>query len=98
VGALVAAWSKTPGQANAIGTAVTLTAAALSGTFFPRMNLPQWVQTISLVTPNAWGIEIFTALQSGQGIVGILPYLGWLALLTLGYYIVALVGFRRQFN
>lgn len=98
VGALIAAWSKTPGQANAIGTAVTLTAAALSGTFFPRMNLPQWVQTISLVTPNAWGIEIFAALQSGQGILGILPDLGWLALLTLGYYLAALVGFRRQFD
>ncbi|MGD1993445.1 MAG: ABC transporter permease [Anaerolineae bacterium] len=98
VGALVAAWSKTPGQANAIGTTVTLTAAALSGTFFPRMNLPQWVQKVSLFTPNAWGIEIFAALQSGDGIAAILPYLGWLALLTLGYYGVALVGFRRQFD
>jgi ABC-2 type transport system permease protein len=98
VGALVAAWSKTPGQANAIGTAVTLTAAALSGTFFPRMNLPQWVQTISLATPNAWGIEIFATLQSGQGLAGILPDLGWLALLTMGYYVVALIGFRRQFD
>jgi hypothetical protein len=62
------------------------------------MNLPQWVQKVSLFTPNAWGIEIFAALQSGDGIAAILPYLGWLALLTLGYYGVALVGFRRQFD
>lgn len=98
VGALISAWAKNAGQAGAIGTAVTLVASAVSGTFFPRMNLPGWVQTLSLITPNAWGIEIFSALQSGQGLLEIVPLLGGaLALATL-YYVAALVGFRGQFR
>lgn len=98
VGALISAWARTPGQAGAVGTAVTLVASALSGTFFPRMGLPAWVQTLSLATPNAWGIEIFTALQSGEGWSGLLPLLVGALALTVGYYLVALLGFRRQFD
>jgi ABC-2 type transport system permease protein len=95
VGALISAWSKTPGQAGAIGTAVTLAGAAFSGTFVPRSNLPRAVQVISLITPNAWGIEIFADLQMGKGLVEILPLLGGLLLLTAVYYAIAALGFRR---
>jgi ABC-type multidrug transport system permease subunit len=98
VGAVISAWAQNPGQAGAIGTAVTLAGSALSGSFFPRMNLPGWVQTFSLITPNAWGIEIFSALQAGDGFVDILPLLGGALGLTALYYIAALIGFRRQFR
>ena len=95
VGALISAWAKSAGQASALGTALTLTAAALSGSFFPRMMLPTWIRTLSLILPNAWGIEIFTALQSGQSLVDILPLLGGLLLLTIIYYAAALPGLRQ---
>jgi ABC-2 type transport system permease protein len=95
VGALIAAWARTAGQAGAIGTIVTLTGAALAGTFYPRSNLPEWVQTFSLLTPNGWGVEIFEILQAGKGLEAILPLLGGTLALTLAYYAVALLGFRR---
>ncbi len=98
VGALVSAWAQTAGQAGAIGTAVTLVGSAISGSFFPRMNLPVWVQRLSLITPQAWGIEIFSELQSGGGLADLLPLLGGALLLTAVYYVLALVGFRRQFR
>ncbi|MDX9954682.1 MAG: ABC transporter permease [Anaerolineae bacterium] len=98
VGAVVSAWAQTAGQAGAIGTAVTLVGSAISGSFFPRMNLPAWVQQLSLVTPQAWGIEIFSELQSGGGLADLLPLLGGALLLTAVYYALALVGFRRQFR
>jgi ABC-2 type transport system permease protein len=98
VGALISAWARTPGQASAIGSAVTLIGGALSGSFFVRWNLPQWVQNLSLVTPNAWGIEILSRLQAGRALTAILPWLGGMVLLTVLYYTLALVGFRRQFK
>ncbi len=98
VGAVVSAWAKSPGQAGAIGTAVTLVGSALSGSFFPRANLPLWVQRLSLVTPQAWGIEIFSRLQLGKGLEAILPWLGGALLVTVIYYAAALLGFRRQFE
>lgn len=98
VGAMVSAWAQTPGQAGAIGSAITLIGAAVSGSFFPRMNLPVWVQKLSLITPQAWGIEIFSKLQQGGRLADILPLLGAVLLVTVFYYGVALVGFRRQFK
>ncbi|MGC9395641.1 MAG: ABC transporter permease [Anaerolineae bacterium] len=98
VGALISAWATTPGQAGAIGTAITLIGGALSGSFFVRWNLPLWVQYLSLVTPNAWGIEILGRLQAGRPPSAILPWLGGMLLLTVVYYGLALVGFRRQFK
>lgn len=98
VGALLSAWSKTPGQAGAIGSAFTLVGAAASGSFFPRGNLPQWLQKVSFMTPNAWGIEIFGRLQSGDALSEILPLLAGLLGVTLLYYLIAAVGFRRDFQ
>ncbi len=98
VGALISAWAKSAGQAGAIGSAFSLIAAASSGSFFPRMNLPQFLQTISFITPNAWGIEIFARLQSGDNLQNILPMLGGVLVLTIVYYTIAAFGFRRKFN
>lgn len=98
VGAMISAWSRTPGQASAIGTAVTLAGAAISGTFMPRAGMPAWTQTVSLVTPNAWGIEIFSQLQAGKTLDAILPLLGGTLLVTVVYYALAMIGFRRQFS
>ncbi len=98
VGALISAWSKSAGQAGAIGTAITLIGAAASGSFFPRTNLPAALRSISLLTPNAWGIEIFAKLQSGGSLRAILPLLGGLIALTVVYYAVAAFGFRRIFK
>ncbi len=98
VGAVISAWAQSPSQAGAIGTAFTLVAAAISGSFVPRFNMPAWVQTVSLVTPNAWGIEIFSNLQNGKSLQEILPLLGGTLALTVVYYILGLIGFRRQFK
>jgi len=96
VGAMISAWARSTTQASAFGSAFTLIGAAISGSFFPRGNLPGFIQNISLVTPHAWGIELFSKLQSGQTLGDILPLLGGLFLLTLVYYAIASFGFRRQ--
>ncbi|MCB2209940.1 ABC transporter permease [bacterium] len=98
VGVMISAWANSGGQAGAIGTAFTLIAAAASGSFFPRWSLPQALRTASYVTPNAWGVEIFSRLQSGGDLSSILPLLGGLLILTVVYYTVAAIGLRRNFD
>jgi ABC-2 type transport system permease protein len=98
VAAIIAAWARSPGQGRAIASAVSLVAAAASGSFVPRSQLPVWLQQISLISPNAWGIEILSRLQAGGDWAAVLPALGGMAVLTLVYYVVASIGFRRIFR
>lgn len=97
LGALIAAWSRTPAQANALGIMIVLISAALAGNFLPRMNLPGWMQSASLITPNGWGLELLMRLQAGAGFQEILPLLGGVCVLSVVYYALATLGFRRQF-
>ncbi len=98
VGALTAAWTRTPAQASIFGIAFSLIGAALAGSFLPRENLPELMRYISLVTPHAWGIELFTALHLGADLRELLPLLAGALTLGLVYYGLALPGFRRQFS
>jgi ABC-2 type transport system permease protein len=96
-GMLIAAFSRTPGQANAIGTAIALVFGAAAGNFLPRQTLPGALQTASLITPNAWGLEGFAELARGGTLASeALPIAALLAMavILLG---LAIVGFRRQY-
>jgi len=66
-GILVASLAKNSGQASALGMAVNLVFAAVAGNFVPRVNYPQWLKDLGVITPNAWGIEGFMALINGGG-------------------------------
>ncbi len=98
LGALISAWARSPGQAGAIGAAITLIGSAFGGGFVLRWSLPLWVQYASFITPAGWGIEILGRLQAGQALGRVLPWLGGALALTAVYYGIALVGFRRQFE
>ncbi len=97
LGALIASWARTTTDANMISAVVVLLSSALAGNFYPRSTLPQWIQWASLISPNGWGLELFTRLQGGAGWLEIAPLLGGLLVLTVIYYGIAIWGFRRQF-
>ena len=81
-GMLITALAKTPGQVAAIGSAVMLTFGILGGTFINTDNMPAWFQTVSKITPNAWGLDGFTTLALGGGLADILTPI--IALLVMG--------------
>ena len=81
-GMLITALAKTPGQVSTIGSAVTLIFGILGGSFVSTGNLPEWFQTLSKITPNAWGLEGFTILALGGGLADILVPVA--ALLIMG--------------
>jgi ABC-2 type transport system permease protein len=96
-GILVAAYAKTSGQAGAMGTAITLSFAALAGNFVPRGNLPGWLQQIGYISPNAWGLDGFSRLTAGgtlSDITGVILALLLMAAVLFGF---SLLAFRRQY-
>ncbi len=97
-GMLIAALAKTPAQASIMGTAITLIFAIGSGSFFPRHFLPQWLQTISLVSPNAWGIEAFNSIRLGATAVELLPLWGAMLAMFIVLFTISVFTFRRQYS
>ena len=97
-GMLIAAFSKTPAQASILGTAITLIFAIGSGSFFPRELLPSWLQSISLISPNAWGIEAFNSIRLGASVGDLFPL--WAAMLAMFaiLFTVSTFIFRKQYQ
>jgi ABC-2 type transport system permease protein len=95
MGLVMATLARTAGQANAIGSAVVMTLAALGGNFVPRQAYPQWMQIISLVGPNAWGLEGFQKLANGGALADVGVEITALLVMTVVFFGVALWGYRR---
>lgn len=96
-GMLIAAYARTPGQANATGTMLTLIFAAMAGNFLPRQLLPQFLRTASYVSPNGWGLEGFAALTAGGTLADVALPIAALVAMAAVLFGVAVVAFRRQY-
>jgi ABC-2 type transport system permease protein len=97
-GALIAAYAKSPGQAMSIGSMLALVFAGLAGNFVPRQNYPEWLQKLSLVTPNAWALEGFQSLGQGGGLAAVLLPVAALTIMGAVLFTIATVLFRRQYR
>jgi len=95
-GMLVTALARSPAQVGSIGSALMLIFGILGGSFIDLKQMSPLVQTLSKITPNAWGLDGFTTLALG----GTLPNLREpiTALLIMGAVLfgVAVVLFNRQ--
>jgi ABC-2 type transport system permease protein len=97
-GIFIAAISKTPGQVSSTGAAVNLIFAAIGGSFVPRFQLPAWLKTASLFTPNALGIEGLTKLVEGGSLASItMPILGCVITIVV-LLSIATYSFNRQYR
>ncbi len=65
---LVASGAKTDAQADGYTLGVAFVFAFLGGSLVPVYNLPDFLQTVSLATPNGWVSAGLTELASGSGI------------------------------
>jgi ABC-2 type transport system permease protein len=95
-GILLTALLKTPGQASAIGSALMLIFGMLGGSFFSVEQMPSWVQIISRMTPNRWGMDGFSTLAMGGGFANILtPILALIAMAAI-LFVISVVIFSRR--
>lgn len=95
-GMFITSFARTPGQVANIGSAVMLIFAILGGSFINLDQMPPFVQTISKITPNAWGMDGFITLALG----GTIQNLGepFMALVIMGLVLfgISVVLFSRN--
>lgn len=98
LGLMIAAFSKTPRQADNIANAILVILAMLGGAFVPVENVPV-LDALSRFSLNYWSVEAFTQLSGGLEDANSL-FLAWgaLLLMTVVFFGGALWGFGRRLD
>jgi ABC-2 type transport system permease protein len=83
---VVQVFARTQQQAGAFTGVLAVVLALIGGSFFPLFQMPEAVQRISVVAPNAWALRAYTEIiYDGATLSGIWPHLAFL----IGFAIVA---------
>ncbi|HVI69192.1 MAG TPA: ABC transporter permease [Magnetospirillaceae bacterium] len=97
IGLAVGGWARNERQAAPIGNLVTFPMMFLSGTFFPRFLMPDWLQQVSTfipLTPIIDGVRLIAT--EGKHFIDILPQLGIMGLWIVVIYFIAFKVFRWE--
>jgi ABC-2 type transport system permease protein len=95
-GILLAAVARTPGQVTSFGGALMLTFGVLGGGFTIGLPSDGTLSTVGKITPNAWGLQGFTALAKGGGLAEIRDPIIGLSVMTIVLFTVAVIIFRQR--
>lgn len=97
IGLALGGWAKNERQAAPLSNIIVFPMMFLSGTFFPRYLMPDWLQHISAflpLTPIIDGIRLIAT--EGKHFVDILPQIGLTGAWLIVIYIIAFRVFRWE--
>jgi len=97
IGLAIGGWAKNENQAAPLANIVTFPMMFLSGTFFPRYAMPEWLQHVSAylpLTPIIDGIRMIAT--EGKHLTDIGPQIGLTALWGVIIYAIAFRVFRWE--
>ncbi len=97
IGLAIGGWAKNENQAAPLSNLVSFPMMFLSGTFFPRFLMPEWLQTVSAflpLTPFIDGVRMI--MVEGRHLVDVLPQIGMLAVWGIVIYLIAFKVFRWE--
>src|SRR5262249_53005444 len=97
IGLALGGWAKNARQAAPLSNLVTFPMMFLSGTFFPRFLMPEWLQGVSNflpLTPVIDGVRLIAT--EGKHLTDLLPQLGLMGVWLIIIYIIAFRVFRWE--
>jgi ABC-2 type transport system permease protein len=97
IGLAIGGWAKNENQAAPLANIITFPMMFLSGTFFPRFLMPEWLQHITTflpLTPVIDGIRLVAT--EGKSLIGIGSQLGLMLAWTVIIYMIAFRVFRWE--
>jgi len=97
IGLALGGWAKNERQAAPLSNIVVFPMMFLSGTFFPRFLMPEWLQNASAflpLTPVIDGIRLIAT--EGKHFIDILPQLGMIGAWAIIIYLIAFRVFRWE--
>lgn len=97
IGLAIGGWAKDQNQSAPLTNILVFPMFFLSGTFFPRFLMPQWLQSVSTflpLTPVIDGIRLITT--EGKHLWQLGPQLGLMAIWIVVIYAIAFQTFRWE--
>lgn len=97
IGLALGGWAKNERQVAPLGNIIVFPMMFLSGTFFPRFLMPEWLQNVSAflpLTPVVDGIRLIAT--EGKHFIDILPQIGLIGIWMVVIYIIAFKVFRWE--
>ncbi|HSX53150.1 MAG TPA: ABC transporter permease [Patescibacteria group bacterium] len=97
IGLAIGGWAKDQNQSAPLTNIIVFPMFFLSGTFFPRFLMPQWLQKVSTflpLTPVIDGMRLI--ITEGKHLWQIGPQLGLMAIWTIVIYFIAFKIFRWE--
>lgn len=97
IGLALGGWAKNERQAAPLSNIIVFPMMFLSGTFFPRFLMPDWLQRVSdflPLTPVIDGVRLIAT--EGAHLSGVVPQLGLIAAWTVIIYAIAFRVFRWE--
>ncbi len=97
IGLALGGWAKNERQAAPLSNIIVFPMMFLSGTFFPRFIMPEWLQNVSVflpLTPIIDGIRMIAT--EGKHLVDIGPQLGLIGIWIIVIYVIAFRVFRWE--
>lgn len=97
IGLALGGWAKNERQAAPLSNIITFPMMFLSGTFFPRFLMPEWLQNVSSflpLTPIVDGIRLIAT--EGKHLTDVLPQLGLMGVWIIIIYAIAFKVFRWE--
>jgi len=96
-GVMLATFVKTERSASSIGVLTSLILAPLGGCWWPLYITPQWMQTISKITPHAWATTAFNRLMIfGGNFSSVVPNMLVLIGFGIVFAVIAVLRFRTE--
>lgn len=97
IGLAIGGWAKNERQAAPLANLITFPLMFLSGTFFPRYLMPEWLQGITSYLPLTPVIDGFRLIVTeGKNLIDVAPQIGLMALWAVVIYFVAFRIFRWE--
>ncbi|MBK9923936.1 MAG: ABC transporter permease [Anaerolineales bacterium] len=95
-GMLITSLARTPAQVGSTGSAIMLIFGIMGGSFINLESFPPFMQTISKITPNAWGLDGFTTLALGGTLKNLAEPITALLVMGAVLFAIAVVIFNRN--
>lgn len=97
IGLALGGWAKNERQAAPLSNIIVFPMMFLSGTFFPRFLMPEWLQSVSAflpLTPIIDGVRLIAT--EGRHLTEILPQIGLIGIWMVVIYAIAFKVFRWE--